>query len=122
PLLCVWRDETVHYCRDQGLEWREDSSNGATARGTIRRELVPLLERLHPGARENVLRLLDQRQTLSPELAELLEAPLGSKRLDLGDGVQAVREHDRLWLGRGPGALARAVTWGGGRHRAAPPA
>ena len=115
PLLCVWREETARYCGDHGLEWREDSSNDATVRGTIRRELVPLLERLHPGARENVLRLLDARQTLSPELAELLEAPFGSKRVDLGDGVQAVREHDRLWLERGPAALDRAVMWGGWR-------
>jgi tRNA(Ile)-lysidine synthase len=115
PLLCVWREETTRYCQDQGLEWRDDSSNDATVRGTIRRELLPLLERLHPGARENVLRLLDPRQTLSPELAELLEAPVGSKRLDLGDGVQAVREHDRLWLERGPAALDRTIMWGGWR-------
>ena len=112
PLLCVWREETRAYCRERRLRWREDSSNGATTRGLIRRELVPLLERVHPGARENVLRALDTRRTLPPALEELLDAPVGSKRVDLGRGVQAVREHDRLWLERGPASLDGAVTWG----------
>ena len=115
PLLCVWREETEAYCRKNGLEWREDSSNDGTVRGTIRRELVPLLERLHPHARENVLRVLDRRRTLSPALAELLDAPVGSRRVDLGGGVQAVREHDRLWLERGPTSLEGEITWGGWR-------
>jgi tRNA(Ile)-lysidine synthase len=112
PLLCVWREETRAYCRERGLLWREDSSNDTTTRGLIRRELVPLLERLHPGARENVLRALDRRRTLPPALEELLDAPGGSKRIDLGGGVQAVREHDRLWLERGPAILDGPVTWG----------
>src|SRR6185295_15360558 len=34
-------------------------------------------------------------------------------RVDLGGGLQAVREHDRLWLERGPVALDRRVTWSG---------
>ena len=103
PLLCAWREETEAYCRENGLEWREDSSNAATVRGLIRREVLPLLERIHPAARENVLRVLDERRTMPPALAELLDAPVGSKRVDLGGGVQAVREHDRLWLERGTG-------------------
>jgi tRNA(Ile)-lysidine synthetase-like protein len=37
---------------------------------------------------------------------------VGSKRLDLGNGVQVVREYDRLWLERGPVALDGAVRWG----------
>jgi tRNA(Ile)-lysidine synthase len=115
PLLCVWREETRAYCRERGLRWREDSSNVATTRGLIRRELVPLLERVHPGARENVLRALDRRRTLPPALGELLDAPVGSKRVDLGGGVQAVREHARLWLERGPASLDGPVTWGGWR-------
>ena len=98
PLLCVWREETEEFCRERGLEWRSDSSNPATLRGLIRDEILPLLERIHPAARENILRVLDERQTMPRALAELLESPVGSKRVDLGGGVQAVREHDRLWL------------------------
>ena len=112
PLLCVWRDETEAFCRERGLAWREDSSNADTVRGLIRREIVPLLERVHPGALQNVLRALDERRALPPPLAELLDSAVGSKRVDLGGGVQAVREYDRLWLERGPVDLEGTVEWG----------
>jgi tRNA(Ile)-lysidine synthetase-like protein len=112
PLLCVWREETEAFCRERGLEWREDSTNPDTLRGLIRRELVPLLERIHPAARENVLRSLDERRIMPPELAELLDSQAGSKRIDLGGGRQAVREHDRLWLEHGPVELTGSVEWG----------
>jgi len=112
PLLCVWREETEAFCRERGLEWRTDSTNQGTLRGLIRHQVLPLLERLHPAARENVLRALDERQTMSPALAELLDSPAGSKRVDLGGGLQAVREHDRLWLEPGPQDLRGAVEWG----------
>jgi tRNA(Ile)-lysidine synthase len=115
PLLSVWREDTEAYCREHGLEWRVDSTNPATARGLIREQVLPLLERIHPGARENVLRALEPRQTLPPALAKLLAAPVASRRIDLGGGVQVVREHDRLWLERGPVALLGSVDWGSWR-------
>jgi tRNA(Ile)-lysidine synthase len=121
PLLPVWREETEAYCRSHGLAFRVDSSNAETKRGLIRGELLPLLERLHPGARENVLRALDERRTLPPALAELLDAPVASRRVDLGRGVQAVREHDRLWLEHGPVELDREVQWGRWRIAASEP-
>jgi tRNA(Ile)-lysidine synthase len=112
PLLCVWREETEAFCRERGLEWRTDSTNPGTLRGLIRDQILPLLTRLHPAARENVLRVLDERRTMPPELAELIDSRAGSKRVDLGDGVQAVREHDRLWLEPGPQELRGALEWG----------
>ena len=112
PLLPVWREETEAYCRDAGLEFRVDSSNAETKRGLIRDEILPLLRRLHPAADENLLRALDTRATLPPALAELLAAPVGSKRVDLGRGLQAVREQERLWLERGPVDLAGEIRWG----------
>jgi tRNA(Ile)-lysidine synthetase-like protein len=115
PLLCVWRDETEAFCRERGLEWRTDSTNDSTVRGLIRRELLPLLEQIHPGARENVLRLLDERRTMPPALAELIDTPAASKRVDLGGGLQAVREHDRLWVEHGPVELSGEVRWGSWR-------
>jgi tRNA(Ile)-lysidine synthetase-like protein len=115
PLLCLWREEAEEYCRAQGLEWRSDSSNAGTLRGLIRDEIVPRLERLHPGARENVLRALDRRRTMPPALAELLDSPAGSKQVDLGGGVQAVREYERLWLEQGPVELRGSVEWGAWR-------
>jgi tRNA(Ile)-lysidine synthase len=112
PLLPVWREETEAYCRHVGLDFRVDSSNAGTKRGLIRDEILPLLRRLHPAADENLLRALDTRATLPPALAELLAAPVGSKRVDLGGGVQAVREHERLWLERGPVELSGEIRWG----------
>jgi tRNA(Ile)-lysidine synthase len=112
PLLCVWREETEAFCRERNLEWRTDSSNRDSLRGLIRHEIVPRLRQLHPAARDNVLRALDTRRTMPPALAELLDAPVGTKRVDLGGGVQAVREHERLWLEQGPVELRGAVEWG----------
>jgi tRNA(Ile)-lysidine synthetase-like protein len=113
PLLPVWREETAAYCEAERLAFRVDASNADTKRGLIRDEILPLLRRLHPAADENLLRLLDPRDTLPPALAELLASPAGSKRVDLGGGLQAVREYDRLWLEQGPVALAGEVRWGG---------
>ena len=112
PLLPLWRDETEAYCRAAGLDFRTDDSNAGTKRGLLREEILPLLRRLHPAADENLLRALDTRATLPPALAELLGAPVGSKRVDLGGGLQAVREHERLWLERGPVDLTGEIRWG----------
>ncbi|MFN2628873.1 MAG: tRNA lysidine(34) synthetase TilS [Gaiellaceae bacterium] len=115
PLLPVWRAETEASCRAAGLEFRVDSSNRETKRGLIRAEVMPLLRRLHPAADENMLRALRTRPELPAALAELLASPLGSRRVDLRGGVQAVREYDRLWLEPGPVELRGEVRWGGWR-------
>jgi tRNA(Ile)-lysidine synthase len=112
PLLCVTRGDTEAYCAEHGLEFRCDSSNPDTIRGLIRNEILPLLRRVHPAADANLLRLLEERETLAPALAELLASPVGSKRVDLGGGVQAVREYERLWLERSPVAIDGEVRWG----------
>jgi tRNA(Ile)-lysidine synthase len=117
PLLPVWREETEAYCRAVGLAYRVDSTNGETKRGLIRARVMPLLRQLHAGADENLLRALDERETLTPALAELLAEPTAGKRVDLGGGIQAVREHDRLWLEQGPVDLRGEVEWGGWRIR-----
>ena len=116
PLLTLWREETEAYCRAEGLVFRTDSTNDDTVRGLIRREIVPLLRRLHPAAERNVLAALDGPATLPEPLArafaELVAAPSGSRRVDLGDGRVAVREYDRIWLERAPVALDGPVRWG----------
>jgi tRNA(Ile)-lysidine synthase len=112
PLLSIWRGETEAYCRAQALGYRSDSTNKDTRRGLIRERILPLLREIHPAADDNLLRALEQRPTLQPALAELIGSTAGSKRLDLGNGVQLVREYDRAWLERGPVALEGAVRWG----------
>jgi tRNA(Ile)-lysidine synthase len=112
PLLPLWRHETEGYCREHGLEYRSDSTNRDTIRGLIRAEILPRLRQLHPAADANLLRALEDRRTLEPALADLLASPAGSKRVDLGNGLQAVREYDQLWLERGPVSLDRPIRWG----------
>jgi tRNA(Ile)-lysidine synthase len=110
PLLSVWREETEAYCSTHGLETRTDSSNADTLRGLIRAEIVPLVRRLHPAAEENIRRLADERPRLprgmEETLLKLLSSDDGSKSRDLGRGIRAVREYDRVSLDAGP------VRWG----------
>jgi tRNA(Ile)-lysidine synthase len=102
PLLELWRDETETYCRDHGLPFRVDTSNEDTKRGLIRREILPLLRRLHPGAERNLLALAEERprlpRGLEHALVELLASTEGTKEADLGRGLRAVREYDSVRL------------------------
>jgi tRNA(Ile)-lysidine synthase len=109
PLLEVWREETEAYCRAAGLEFRTDTSNVETKRGLIRNEILPRLRELHPGAERNLLRLAQGEPSA---LDDLLASTSGSRRLDLGSGLTAVREYDSVWLERTPVALDREVRWG----------
>ena len=111
PLLDVWRAETEAYCAAVGIPFRQDSSNAGTKRGFIRRELLPRLRELDPRADANLLRLLERR-TISPQLAELLDSAVGTKRLDLGGGRVAVREYGSVWLEDAPVPLEGEVRWG----------
>jgi tRNA(Ile)-lysidine synthase len=109
PLLTIWREETEEYCRVEGLEFRVDPSNDQTKRGLIRGEILPRLRQLHPAAERNLLRLAEAEPSA---LDELLASASGSKRLDLGGGLTAVREYERVWLERTPVSLDGEVVWG----------
>ena len=79
PLLGVTREQTAAHCRARGLDWREDPSNDsdAYARGRVRNELVPALERVHPGAAANVLALAELLAAEGAVLDELVDGVLG---------------------------------------------
>jgi tRNA(Ile)-lysidine synthetase-like protein len=109
PLLELWREETEAYCRAAGLAFRTDTSNAETKRGLIRAEILPRLRELHPGAERNLLRLAQDDPS---KLDSLLASTSGSRRLDLGGGLTAVREYDNVWLERTPVALEGEVRWG----------
>jgi tRNA(Ile)-lysidine synthetase-like protein len=109
PLLELWRAETEAYCRAAGLAFRLDTSNAETKRGLIRDEILPRLRELHPGAERNLLRLAQGEPSA---LDDLLASTSGSRRLDLGGGLTAVREYESVWLERTPVALDREVRWG----------
>ena len=102
PLLTVWREETESYCRKHGLSFRTDSTNPETKRGLVRDQVLPMLRRLHPGADANLLALADERprlpRALEASLVELLSSRAGSRAVELGGGLKAVREYDTLRL------------------------
>jgi tRNA(Ile)-lysidine synthase len=118
PLLTVWREETEAYCRAVGLPFRLDSSNPDTKRGLIRDRILPLLRQLDERAEKNLLALAEGRPS---RLDPLLATRAGSGRIDLGGGLHAVREYDRVWLERGPVQLSGEVQWGPWRISATVP-
>ena len=77
PLLGFTREETAAYCRERGLEWREDATNAASARGRIREILD-----LHPAAEANVVRTLallrDEAEVLDLAVDAAVDADLAS--------------------------------------------
>jgi tRNA(Ile)-lysidine synthase len=109
PLLGVWRDETEAYCEEVRLAFRTDSTNPETKRGLIRDQILPLLRQLDERAERNLLALAEGRP--SP-LDALAGSAVGSARVDLGGGLQAVREYDHVWLERGPVDLKGEIRWG----------
>jgi tRNA(Ile)-lysidine synthase len=72
PLLGWTREQTAAYCREHGLQWREDPTNesDAFARNRIRNELLPALRAIHPAAEANILRTLE----ILRDEAEVLDA------------------------------------------------
>jgi tRNA(Ile)-lysidine synthase len=93
PLLTTTRAETTAYCEERGLAWRDDASNeeGDYKRNLLRRELIPALERIHPAAKENVLRTA----ALLREEAELLDS-LVDAELAAGEGTISHRRFAEL--------------------------
>lgn len=56
PLLYCTREEIAQYCRENGLNWREDASNQEEryTRNKLRLQVLPLLEEIHTGAEEHI--------------------------------------------------------------------
>ena len=80
PLLAVSRPDVLAYLEEQGLSWREDSSNANRSflRNRVRWELLPYLEtRFNPRIRElltTMARLLSDEQDVLAPLGEQLFA------------------------------------------------
>ena len=72
PLLGVGREQVRAYCRERGLEWREDETNQDRrfARNRLRLDVLPALRAIHPAALENVLATVEELR----DEAELLDA------------------------------------------------
>jgi tRNA(Ile)-lysidine synthase len=107
PLLFAHRIELEAYAREQGLSWREDSSNAETkyTRNAIRHELLPLLERLFPQVRQNlaanIVRFSEAeaiyRRTVEIQLAALCERQGAEVRVPVRKLKKALPLDTLLW-------------------------
>jgi tRNA(Ile)-lysidine synthase len=100
PLLGVTREQTAAYCRERGLEWREDESNSDErfARTRVREGVLPELRTVHPAAESNLLRTA----ALLREETELLDGLVAAEL----EGRTSVRTARLRAL---PRALARMI-------------
>jgi tRNA(Ile)-lysidine synthase len=106
PLIDRSRAEVVAYLREVGLRWCEDPTNANPRfdRTRARREILPALESLRPGAEAALARAADLLREDERALDMLARArlPRGSKevsRLAMGGAPLAVRTRvvRRLW-------------------------
>jgi len=76
PLLPIWRDEIEEYCRQEGLQPRQDATNTQLdyRRNLIRHELIPLLQSQYaPAVKQHLLNLSNiagEEDSLLEELTE----------------------------------------------------
>src|SRR3954452_3743705 len=124
PLLGMTRAETRAYCREHGLAWREDPTNADTSftRARVRHELLPLLERVSPGAErtsaETAGLLCDEADALdallpeTDDVAELAALPPALSRLALRGLAGAPIRTDEILAVAGRGGT---VTLAGGQ-------
>jgi tRNA(Ile)-lysidine synthase len=78
PLLGTTREETTAYCEEGDLPWRDDASNEEAGykRNLLRRDVIPELAKIHPAARENVLRTAALLRGEADLLDSLVDAEL----------------------------------------------
>jgi tRNA(Ile)-lysidine synthase len=92
PLLTATREEVTAYCEERGLPWRDDASNAEAdyKRNLLRRDVIPEMERVHPAAKENVLRTAALLRGEAELLDSLVDAELaGSAGASAGSITQA---------------------------------
>jgi tRNA(Ile)-lysidine synthase len=106
PLLGVSADDTRAYCREAGLQWREDESNAdrRLARNLLRLEALPLLREVNPGADRNVLATVAELRDESRVLDAVVEEAM--LRTGAGGAPPAV---DAGRLAAEPPAVRRLV-------------
>ncbi|MEI6891417.1 MAG: tRNA lysidine(34) synthetase TilS [Pontiella sp.] len=94
PLLEVPRTDLLQWLEENGLKWREDSSNSDEQflRNKVRHTLLPLLaSELNPNLRNTILRTMDilraENEWLEESMAEdhrpMVELPLAAQRRKL---------------------------------------
>jgi tRNA(Ile)-lysidine synthase len=127
PFLDISRDEVADYADEVGVKWVEDPTNSSMRffRNRVRRDLLPAIERVHPGFDEQLIRLSREagqwREKLDACVQPLARvSPAGtSVRVAVGDlSVYSREELSSVW----PAIAARvglAMDWRGTERAAA---
>ena len=89
PLLAARRAELREYLRRRSLAWREDATNAdpRVPRNLLRAEVLPLLERVHPGALPHLAALASAARDWREPLEREAEARLAAASREEDGGV-----------------------------------
>ncbi len=88
PMLKIRRDEIRAALRENGIPWREDSSNESTAylRNDVRKRLIPLMEEMNAGAAGRIAgtarQIAAENEILAGEVNRFLKEHAGKRWLD----------------------------------------
>lgn len=87
PLLWALREDIKNFAVENGIQWREDSTNNDTVylRNKIRHELMPVLDSIKPEAREKILESVNYLASENQLYRELLKEKIS--QIEKIDGV-----------------------------------
>ena len=87
PLLWASRDEIKAFAIENGIKWREDSTNSDTVylRNKIRHDLMPVFDSIKPEAREKILESVNHLASENQLYRELLKEKIS--QIETVDGV-----------------------------------
>lgn len=87
PLLWASREEIKQFAIENGIQWREDSTNNDTVylRNKIRHDLMPVFDSIKPEAREKILESVNHLASENQLYRELLREKLS--QIETVDGV-----------------------------------
>ena len=87
PLLWASREEIKQFAIENGIQWREDSTNSDTLylRNKIRHDLMPVFDNIKPEAREKILESVNHLASENQLYRELLKEKIS--QIETVDGV-----------------------------------
>ena len=94
PLLWASREEIKHFAIENGIQWREDSTNSDTVylRNKIRHDLMPVFDSIKPESREKILESVNNLASENQLYRELLNEKLS--QIETVDGVlHSIHKH-----------------------------
>jgi tRNA(Ile)-lysidine synthase len=109
PLLELSREDVADYAAERGVSWVEDPSNQSRSylRNRARLELLPVLERAHPGLSAELLELARRAAKLRAEVDEYLERSVPARIID--GALEVARADLQGYDGAGLGLLWPAL-------------